>query len=210
MHGQKILRVTLFLFNQKNNKITLTIHSNIILIVPSGVNEPCKYFALNVDSCFSCCTYRMSFLVNTSARPSSLPWDGIFYCVCTRYSHKLIVYFCALCTLNKVSQMINIIFEFFLALAYHVHTCINAQGIKSNVCLSLHDLPILIETRIITFRWQTCKVLIVRQFNIMLIFPLYTILQCRAHFHPLWNVDAEHVTFIFSPENVIYWTQRLS
>lgn len=169
-----------------------------------------QVFCLECRFMFFLLHIQNKFLVYTSARPSSLPWDGIFYCVCTWYSHKLIVYFCALCTLNKVSQMINIIFEFFLALAYHVHTCINAQGIKSNVCLSLHDLPILIETRIITFRWKTCKVLIVRQFNIMLIFPLYTILQCRAHFHPLWNIYAEHVTFIFSPENVIYWTQRLS
>lgn len=130
-----------------------------------------QVFCLECRFMFFLLHIQNKFLVNTSARPSSLPWDGIFYCVCTWYSHKLIVYFCALCTLNKVSQMINIIFEFFLELAYHVHTCINAQGIKSNVCLSLHDLPILIETRIITFRWKTCKVLIVRQFNIMLIVP---------------------------------------
>lgn len=102
-----------------------------------------QVFCLECRFMFFLLHIQNKFLVNTSARPSSLPWDGIFYCVCTWYSHKLIVYFCALCTLNKESQKINIIFEFFLALTYHVHTCINAQGIKSNVCLSLHDLPIL-------------------------------------------------------------------
>lgn len=161
-----------------------------------------KYFDLNVDTCFLV-AYGVSF--QSASRPSLLPWDDMLYCVSTQYSHKLIVYFCALCTLNKESQIISIIFEFFLTLAYHVHTCINAQGIKSNVCLSLHDLPILIETRLITFRWKTCKVLIVRQFNIFL---LYTKLHCRAHFNPLWNLYAQHITFIFRTENVIYWAQR--
>lgn len=161
-----------------------------------------QVFCLECRFMFFLLHIQNKFLVNTSARPSSLPWDGIFYCVCTWYSHKLIVYFCALCTLNKVSQMINIIFEFFLALAYHVHTCINAQGIKSNVCLSLHDLPILIETRIITFRWKTCKVLIVRQFNIMLIFPLYTILQCRAHFHPFCEIFMRNMLPLYSVQKM--------
>lgn len=162
-----------------------------------------QVFCLECRFMFFLLHIQNKFLVNTSARPSSLPWDGIFYCVCTWYSHKLIVYFCALCTLNKVSQMINIIFEFFLALAYHVHTCINAQGIKSNVCLSLHDLPILIETRIITFRWKTCKVLIVRQFNIMLIFPLIYIQYYSAeHIFTLCEIFMRNMLPLYSVQKM--------
>lgn len=195
-----------FCFNQKITKYTLTIYSNMIIIVPPGVSEPGQVFWLECRVMFSCCI-QSKFSVDTSAsRPSSYPWDDMFYWVCTQYSHKLIVYFCALCTLNKESLIISIIFGFFLTLAYHVHTCINAQGIKSNVCLNLYDLPILIETRIITSRWKTCKVLIVRQFNIFL---LYTKLHSAERIFTLCEIFMRNILLLYSEQKMFLLSSKI-
>lgn len=164
-----------------------------------------KYFDLNVESCFLV-AYRVNFQSTHLPADLAPSPEMMFYWVCTQYSHKLIVYFCALCTLNKESLIISIIFGFFLTLAYHVHTCINAQGIKSNVCLNLYDLPILIETRIITSRWKTCKVLIVRQFNIFL---LYTKLHSAERIFTLCEIFMRNILLLYSEQKMFLLSSKI-